>query len=493
MRPYLLPAALSVLMLLGIAVPGGAPHADVRLPQMGEPADQVLSPRDEARVGRHLMIHARRTLDLDRDPQLTAYINDLGQRLAAHADGEPIDGYTFFVVHESQINAFAAPGGYIGMYTGLIAEAEREAQLAGVLAHEIAHVSQRHIARSIADQQQGAPATLAQIVAGILIGTVNPQAGQATIMTGIAGQAQRQLNFTRAVEHEADRIGIRLLADAGYDPAGMAEFFEILMRQEMGAIDAAPEYLRTHPLSSNRVAEARSRARGLERDGMRADSLDFQIMRARLRALGARDPAVQLRRWSEQGEADDRRRETARQYGMALLEIEEGRPGAAAERIAELRRSDRDNLHLLLAAADAARAMGERDRAAEFYREAADLHPSSWPVALAHAEMLRRADEPARAAALLRRFVRDHPQAPARLWYEMGRAHETAGNRIASREAIAESYARSHQYNHAVRQLEMALEDAEPGSNAEHRLRARLDEVRTQERGRLAQDPLADD
>lgn len=492
MRLRLHTALLCTLLLALVPLADNSPRAEVRLPQLGEPADRVLSPRDEARVGRHLLIHARRTLDIDRDPQLTFYVDSLGQRLAAQTDSRPMDGYTFFVIHENQINALAAPGGYIGMYTGLISEAGNETQLAGVLAHEIAHVSQRHIARAIADQQQAAPASLAQIVAGILIGTVNPQAGQAAIVTGIGRQAQRQIDFTRSIEREADQIGIRILADAGFDPAGMAEFFEILMRQEMGAIDAAPEYLRTHPLSANRLAEARDRAGNLAREGQRRDSLDFQLMRARLLSARASDPGVLFNRWSEQGVQDDSYRESGRQYGLALLDLARDRPGPAADRIAQVREQHRDNLYLLLAAADAAHAMGDPDSAQDYFRQAADLHPSAWPVALAHAEMLRRENEPARAAGILTRFTRENRGAPADVWHALGRAQEEAGNSVASREALAEFYARQHRYDHAARQLEMGLDDAEPGSNAEHRLRARLNDVRSEQRGRLAEDPLTD-
>ncbi len=489
-------APLTVL-LLGLLLwitplPSASPHADVRLPQMGEPADQALSPRDEARVGRNLMIHARRTLDIDRDHQISAYLDSLGQQLATHAGHEPIDGYTFFVIHAPEINALAAPGGYIGMNTGLIAEAENEAQLAGVLAHEIAHVSQRHIARRIVDQQAAAPASLAQIVAGILIGTVNPQAGQAAIITGIGRDAQRQLDFTRSIEAEADRVGIGIMARAGFHPEGMAEFFEILLRQELGAVDAAPEYLRTHPLSSRRVAEARDRAREMADTDMRRDTPTFQLMRHRLLALEGQSPRERLARWSAQGAHEDPARETARQYGMALIELEINEPGAAAERIARLRADDRDNLHLLLAAAQADRAMGDFEQADERYRQARDLHPSSWPAALDHADLLRQQGRPEQAAGTLRRFLREHERIPAVVWREKARAHDEAGNRTASREALAEWYTRSHRYDEAVRQLELALEEVDSDSNAAHRLRSRLDDARTQQRGRLARDPLAD-
>lgn len=482
--------ALTIASLLGA---GPAAHGDLNLPSMGEPADQAMSPRDEARIGRRLMAEAEQAMHVNRDPQVTAYIEELGQRLAAGTDPQPIDGYTFFVIHEDRINAFAAPGGYIGIYTGLMLEADNESQLAGVMAHEIAHISQRHIARSIVAEQDATPATIAQLVAGILLSGINPQAGQAAIMTGVAGQAQRRINYSRSVESEADRIGIRILAEAGYHPEGMAEFFDVLLRQEMGAIDAAPEYLRTHPLSTDRIAEASGRARDLAREHMRRDRLSFQLMRKRLQVADTGEPNVLIERWAEAGVSEAPHREAARQYGIALLEIELGQAAEAAERIARLRGDDRDNVHYQMAAAAAARQLGDDEEARRLYDMATELYPSYWPAAVERAEFARDRGRPELAAGQLTRFLRENSDAPASLWRELGRAREKAGDSVASREALAEWYARSYRYDQAMRQLEIGLDESEPGSNARHRIRARLQEIRSRQSGRLAEDPLSDD
>jgi len=486
------PACLLLAAVAWLLLPPAQVGAQVSLPELGEPADRAMSPRDEARIGRQMMVHARRTLEINADPQVAAYVDDLGQELAANADGRPLDGYTFFVVNRGEINAFAAPGGYIGIFSGLMREAQVEAQLAGVLAHEIAHVSQRHIARSVMAAEEAAPASIAQLIAGILIGAANPQAGQATIMSGLAGEAQRRLNFSRSVEEEADRIGIRILAAAGFDPAGMAQFFNILMRQEMGAINAAPEYLRTHPLSSSRIAEAQDRGEDLRREGMRTDSLEFQLMRMRVVVGGASEPAVLYERWQESGPRENPDREAARQYGLALIDLKRDRPGPAAERAARLRAADRDHLHYTLLAAEAQRALGEHDRAEALYEAATDLHPSSWPLALDHAEMLRRNGRPGDAAERLTGFLREYPDAALDLWRELARAREEAGNTVASREALAEWYTRQNRYSNAIRQLEMALEESPAESNARLRIEARLESVRNLQRGRLADDPISD-
>ena len=201
-----------------LAVACGPAAAEVELPSIGSPVDQVLSPRDEARIGAELMAGARNQLDLNRDPEITGYIRRLGERLAKPVREGPPDGFTFFIVHDPRINAFAAPGGYIGLNSGLVLAAGNEAQLAGVMAHEMAHVTQRHIAKALAATQRNQYKTLAAVLAGLILGGQNPEAAQAAITGGIAAEAQRQINYTRSNEYEADRIGIGILTQAGYDP-----------------------------------------------------------------------------------------------------------------------------------------------------------------------------------------------------------------------------------------------------------------------------------
>lgn len=486
-----LAAALGLGLGLALATPGAA--ADVRLPELGEPADAAMSAREEAEIARNLMRRAAGDASVDRDAQISHYVRRLGRRIASHSTYEPIDGYSFLVIHQGRINAFAAPGGVIAVYTGLMREAENESQLAGVIAHEVAHVSQRHIARSIMAQRENRPSTIAQIIAGVLIGTVNPQAGQAAIISGMARGAQDQLDFSRSAEQEADRIGIRLLSRSGFHPEGMADFFDILMARERVAIDAPPEYMRTHPLSSSRVSDTRGRARELARADQRRDSLTFQLMSKRLRVLDTDEPSRLHERWSGDGPHDDGDRETARQYGLALLEIELDRPGEAAERIAALPGEHRDNLYLLLATAEAEREQGRYDQAEETLRQALDFHPSAWPAVLELGEMLRRRDDPATAAGVLSRFVRMRDDYPPMLWRALARAREEAEQPVASREALAEWHASTYRYDEAIRQIEIGLEQAESGSNTAKRLEARLDQLRNEQRGRLANDPISAD
>lgn len=475
------------VLACALALAGPAP-AQTELPDIGNPVDQVLSPQDEAAIGRDMMLQARRQFDLNEDPEIAGYIDRLGQRLTAGVRGRPVDGFTFFVVRDPRINAFAAPGGYIGINSGLILRADNEAQLAGVMAHEIAHVTQRHIARAFAASSRNQYKTIAAIVAGLLLGG---QAGQAAIAAGVASEAQRQINYTRSNEYEADRIGIGLLAEAGYQPAGMSGFFEILLRESGVSAAAVPEYLRTHPLSSNRIAEAAGRAEQMgDTSGLRENSLEFHLMQARLEVLDARDATSLLNRWRDAPRPQGDYAGAARRYGLALLEQRLGRPEAAVERLRALQLAEPDNLHYGLALSGALADAGRVDAALENWRHLGALYPRRYAVVVHGARLLQRAGQPAAAVDLLTEYVRNNDAPAPEAWRELGAAAEAAGRPVRSHESLGEYYARTHRYDQAIQQFRIALDGATEKSADAVRLQARLEQVREQKRVQLERNPI---
>ena len=244
----------------------GAGADDIQLPDLGSPADTVLSQNDEAQIGSAIMRDIRNSGQVVEDPLVTEYINQIGNKIAAQTNNGDYD-FTFFVIKDSRINAFALPGGYIGIHTGLLEATRSEDELAGVLAHEVAHVTQRHIARAIhASSRQSILSTaimLGAVLAGAASGSSDVMQAGMAVAQGTA--MQQQINFTRSNEHEADRIGISALAGAGFNPYGMASFFNVLSRQTTRAPnERTPEFLMTHPVTSSRIAEARDRARSFE-------------------------------------------------------------------------------------------------------------------------------------------------------------------------------------------------------------------------------------
>ena len=258
-----------IALLATVAVLASAPPAaaEIRLPDIGSPADAVLPRTEEARLGRSIMRAIRREGDIIDDPEVTEYIQSIGHRLAAHANDGDYEFY-FFVVDDPSINAFALPGGYIGVHTGLIEATRNENELAGVLAHEIAHVTKRHIARAVHANQRAGLLNLATMLGAILAAAAADAGGegvQAAVMTGQALSVQNRIDFTRANEYEADRFGVQIMAAAGYDPNGMADFFAVMSREAGPSAARVPEFLRTHPVTSNRIAETRGRASRLQR------------------------------------------------------------------------------------------------------------------------------------------------------------------------------------------------------------------------------------
>ncbi|MGH8634050.1 MAG: M48 family metallopeptidase, partial [Burkholderiales bacterium] len=262
-----------------LAVPGVLAQG---LPDLGDVAQASFTPLQERRLGESIMREIRADRDYYDDAEATDYVNSLGKRLAARST-ESRQDFEFFLIRDNQINAFALPGGFIGVNTGLILAAQAESEVAGVLAHEIAHVTQRHIARMLMQQQQSSIASLASMAAALLLSRVNSQAAEAAVAFGQAGAIQNQLNFTRDNEREADRVGLQILDQAGLDPRGMASFFERLQRATRVYESGAPSYLRTHPLTFERIADMQNRTEAM---GYRQvpDSLEFQLIRAKLRA-----------------------------------------------------------------------------------------------------------------------------------------------------------------------------------------------------------------
>ena len=286
----LLTALLSVLLSLqSLAQSTGSD-----LPDIGSPASSALTLDDEYHIGLQVMRQLRDEGQIIEDPEATEYLQALGSRIVAQATGDSAQRFSFFFVNDDTINAFALPGGFIGVNYGLVLATRNEAQLAGVLAHEIAHVTQRHIARRIHSQGRQSIGTMAAILAAILIGaaTGSSDAALGTISMASGAAMQQQINFTRANENEADRVGMSFLAAAGFDPYGMPDFFETMGRRTPLANtnrNALPEILQSHPITTNRIAESRARAAQFKDIKQIAESVSYALTRERLRVLAHAD------------------------------------------------------------------------------------------------------------------------------------------------------------------------------------------------------------
>jgi len=466
--------ALWCAVLAGILAPGAL--AQQNLPQMGEPADTALSPIEEQRLGAQFMRQIRAQLPLVRDTQINEYIQALGTRLAVASGKSEGRGFTFFVIDSPQVNAFAIPGGYVGIYVGLIDAMVREEQLAGVLAHEVAHVTQRHHARAFQTGKNASLGTAAAVLAAILIGAASPEAGQAALAAGLAASQQRAINFTRSNEIEADRIGIEILANAAFDPSAMAESFAILRRRNnLNTAGLNLEYLRTHPLDDNRIAEAADRAAALPTRPA-GDGVDYALFRARLNVLSTEDPGA-LERAAKARNA--RRANAGDTYALALLAADSNRPEVARQHLDAL--AELLDEHPWMAVLDA-HLLAQDDRRSAALARLADLdeiYPGRYSIAEQRSELLIEDRQLSQARDVILRYLRETSPAEPKAWRALADVRQRLGDSAGSHEALARWFEALNELERAESQLQLALRHVPIGSQDELRLRATLDGMRT--------------
>lgn len=446
------------------------------LPDLGDASAADLSPQMERRIGETIMRDLRqREAAYVEDAEIAAYLNGLGGRLVAQV-GEGAPEFEFFAVRDPTLNAFALPGGYVGVHTGLILAAQSESELAGVLAHEISHVTQHHIARLVGQQKQAGLVSLAALVVAILASRGNGQMAEAAAATGTAVGVQSQLNYTRDFEREADRLGMQILDAAGFDVRAMASFFERL--QQFGRLyeNNAPAYLRTHPLTTERIADMANRA--AQRSYRQVpDSLAFQLVRAKLRSeQGTPQDAVaefeaQLRERKFAGEA-------AARYGLARAKLRIRDAGGAQREVAALRKLGSPSPMIEGLAAEVALAQGRGSDALAILAEARDRFPQERALGYAQIEALLALDKPREALRLASDELRLR-QGDARAWRLQARAYSALGKRLQQHRALAEVYALQGQYAAAVEQLEIAQKAGDGDFYEQSAVDARLREMRT--------------
>ena len=468
------------------------------LPSLGEVAADDLSPANERLMGEAIMREARHDPSFMTDPDATEYLNNLGFKLVAASPARYTD-FGFFFVRDSMMNAFALPGGFIGVNTGLILTAQSESELAAVLAHEIGHVAQRHIARMIAKQRDGGLIAIGALLLAILAArSGSASSGQATEAALVVGQAaaiQQQLNFSREAEREADRVGFQILTDAGFDVTAMGTFFGRLQQGSRIYESAAPAYLRTHPLTVERIGDIQTRVRDIKARP-RPDSLDFHLTRARLRVLqddspqGARDAFTyftgQLKNRTTPSEA-------ASHYGAALALLRLNEPTAALEYAQNARRLARTPAAMLdkivsEARFTAARTDTERAEAVRFARDAMLRFPISRLAAINYVELLQRSGQHEAAAAYLREQIALPKSEPA--YYELlARSYAALDRKTLQHQATAEMYLLLGSLPAAIDQLQSARRFADADfyvmSEVDARLRQLTQKIREQ-RGELA-------
>jgi predicted Zn-dependent protease len=421
------------------------------LPDLGEAAQADLSPQVERRIGESVMRDIRRDPAYLNDPEVSAYLNQIGGRLASAAQTR--QDFEFFAIRDRTLNAFAMPGGFIGVHSGLILGAQAESELAGVLSHEIAHVTQRHIARMVGKQNQAGLITIATMLVAILAARSNSQVSQAAMATGMAVGAQTQLNYSRDFEREADRIGIQTLEEAGFDVRGMASFFERLQRFGRVYENNAPAYLRTHPLTTERISDMDNRAQ--QRPYRQVpDALDFQLVRAKLRVLQdtPREAVTEFETQLKEGKFQS---EAAARYGLARARLAARNLPGAQQELAALRKLKVSSPMVDTLAAELKQAQGDSAAATQIYREARGRYPQNRALVYGYIDSMLAGRNPQEALNVSSAELRTYPE-DSRLHEFQARSYSALGKRLAQHRAQAEVYVLEGQLPAAIEQLQLA-------------------------------------
>jgi predicted Zn-dependent protease len=465
---------------------GPIPQQNLNLPELGDPSQVVLSGVQERKLGESVMRQVRASGGYLFDPEVNGYLNDLGNRLVTAIPGAPFD-FEFFAMADSSVNAFALPGGFVGVNTGLILLTQTESELASVLGHEITHVTQHHIARSLATQRDAALMSLAALAAAVLASRSHSSSSGDMASAAIASAQglaiQTQIDATRQNEEEADRLGFARTYAAGFDPNAMAAFFGRLQRASVWFEGNSPSYFRDHPETYQRIAEAQARAFSKPTKQV-PDSLTYHMVRALLKSYEGTakdavlffDDAIAEKKYNS---------EVAVHYGLvaALLRAQDLK--RAQQEFATLEKIAPPHPMIEGIAGQILVQSGQLKQAISRYQRALSRYPRQMQLIYDYPEALLKDNEPAKAAAFLSDQLQRLP-GDGQLHQVAARAYAALGKQLLQHQHQAEYYAWQGNLKGAVAQLELAVKAGDGDfyqiSVAESRLRAVRQELADQEK-----------
>ncbi|GAW85777.1 conserved hypothetical protein [Bathymodiolus platifrons methanotrophic gill symbiont] len=430
---------------------------ELQIPDMGDSTGALISPVQEKILGESFFRSIRSQLKISHDPDVQEYIQSIGQTLVANSDN-PSQEFYFFVVLSDDINAFAGPGGYIGINSGLILNSNSESELASVIAHEIAHVTQRHIYRAYEVSSRMSLPAAAAMIAAIIIATQAPEVGIGALSAIQAGSVQMQIDFTRDNEQEADRIGIKILERSGFDPRSMPAFFEKLQHAGRYYGEGAPEFLRTHPVTSSRISDTRGRA---EKYPYRQvpDSQNYRLTKAKLR-IGSENTKLNdlvnyFQNKIDQGTAEQR---AAMQYGLGLTFIKKLQFNQAAEIFQSLNKRYPRQREYLTALAQVAVDKQDFATAKKHYLQLQKQYPGNAEYQFQYISILLKSNQPELALQHLKLIDYQNQQHP-RYFQLLARAYGNLGRNVNLHRYMAEYFYAMGYTDAAIMQIKLAQND----------------------------------
>lgn len=461
---------------------------DASLPDLGDISQTVLSFRDEQRIAEQILRQVAVSDEVLQDIEVADYLQNLGNRLAA-ASPDKQQKFNFFVVKDNSINAFAMPGGVIGVHTGLILASNTESELASVIGHEVGHVTQRHLARMLAQQKYDTFKNIAGIALALLVARANPELANGALTASSAATVQRQLDYTREHEREADRVGLNILNNAGFDTRGMPAFFTTLQRGTRFVEGSAPSFLRTHPLTAERIADVSNRVESMPYRQV-ADSIEFNLVKAKLRAgdglaQGAIDQFtdnIKERRYSS---------EMAEHYGLAVAMLRKNDLKGTENELQWLRKNAPKHAFIENLAAQLEVAKNNPQAAANQYAKALIMFPNHRSLIYGYAEHFLAINQPDKVIKLVQEKQNIYPNDA--YFYELqAKAYTQKNKNILRFQAQGEAYYRKYNLQKAIEQMEFAAKSKDGNFYQQSIVEARLKDLRRlQEIEKLADERLS--
>jgi predicted Zn-dependent protease len=463
--------------LLTLACLLSVPSFAIDLPALGDASSAIVSPEQEHSLGRAWLAMLRSQVAQLSDPILKDYVETSVYRLAETSQVQD-RRLEFILINSPELNAFAAPGGIVGVNGGLFLNAQTEGEYASVLAHELAHLSQRHFARGVEAQQRMQVPVMAALLAGVVMAAAGAgDAGIAAIAGSQAAAIQEQQRFSRQNEQEADRVGIMNLEKAGYDPRNMPTMFERLARQYRYN-KTPPEFLLSHPVTESRIADTRNRAEQAKPGG-KEDSPLYQLMRARIALFYEETPGIAAQRFRAQ--LTENPKAPAPRYGLALAQIKAGQLNEAREELKPLLAAEPNNITYNLTQIDLDITNNRLPDALKRVEHMLDMYQDNYPLRQARIDVLLKLNRNADAEKSLDSLLKSRPDDPD-VWYLVAETRGLNGNTIGLHQARAEYFALMGDYRQAIQQLDYAKRRANNNFQLASRIDARQKDLMDQER-----------
>ena len=460
--------------LVSLSAPIAAANSQ-NLPNLGDYTSGIISLAEERELGQNFLKSIRAQAPLVTDAVLQEYLELLIYRLASYSELQD-RRLDLVIIDNKSLNAFAAPGGIVGINLGLFLFGETESEISAILAHELAHLSQRHFARGTEAGKKSSLVSMAGLLAGlVLMATTGSEAGLAAITASNSYAQNNMLRYSRGRETEADRIGIETLIEAEMNPRAMAHMFERLSRASRFSGRNIPEFLRTHPVTKNRISDSYTQTERLPHKSFDS-SLDFQLMRARVQVLTANPTSDIVAQMQEELNTTNKVKETAARYGLALAQSEKGQLDNSMRNITSLRYDYPDKIVFIVAEAELHIQAQRYDSAIAVIKDALVLTPNNYPLTMTYAEATMKAQQASEAVRVLTDVTTSRPN-DKDAWYLLAEAHGLNGDTVGIHQARAEYFVLVGNYDQAIKQLGFAYPLIKNNFQQSARIQQRIEEI----------------